>query len=259
MYGKTMENVRKHVDIKLVTHWYGRYGAEALISRPNFHSRAIFDEDLVSIELRKTEILLNKTIYVGLSVLDISKTLVYDFPYSYMLQKYGAACKLLYTDTDSLVYEVKCQDIYKDMKDEIDKFDTSDFPADNAYDMPQVNKKVLGLMKDKCNGKIVTEFVGLRSKMYSIRVEGEDFVKKAKGIKAGVVKKTIKFDDYVQCLNNFEIQTKTQYNIRSRLHNLETIKQIKVALSPQNDKRYLLPGSTDTLPWGHYAIPTIDE
>ncbi|XP_043479982.1 uncharacterized protein LOC122509796 [Leptopilina heterotoma] len=259
VYGKTMENVRKHVDIKLVTQWFGRYGAEALISRPNFHSRAIFDESLVAIELRKTEVLLNKPIYVGLSVLDVSKTLIYDFHYGYMLKKYGDNCKLMYTDTDSLIYEIKCKDVYNDMKNDIQKFDTSDYPANNVYGIPQANKKILGLMKDECNGKIVTEFVGLRSKMYSVRVEGKDFIKKAKGIKSGVVKKSIHFDDYVKCLRDFDIQTRTQYNIRSRLHNLETVKQVKVALSPQDDKRYLLPGSTDTLPWGHYAIPKIDE
>ncbi|XP_051168412.1 uncharacterized protein LOC127286142 [Leptopilina boulardi] len=259
VYGKTMENVRKHVDVKLVTKWFVRYGAEALIARPNFHSRSIFDENLVAIELHKTEVLLNKPIYVGLSVLDISKTLIYDFHYGHMLKKYGDACKLLYTDTDSLIYEIKCEDIYKDMKKDIDKFDTSDYPANNVYDIPQVNKKVLGLMKDECNGRIVIEFVGLRSKMYSVRVEDKDFIKKAKGVKAGVVKKTIQFDDYVKCLRDFDIQTRTQYNIRSRLHNLETVKQVKVALSPQDDKRYLLPGSTDTLPWGHYVIPNLDD
>ncbi|XP_051165289.1 uncharacterized protein LOC127284052 [Leptopilina boulardi] len=259
VYGKTMENVRKHVDIKLVTQWFGRYGAEALISRPNFHSRAIFDENLVAIELRKTEVLLNKPIYVGLSVLDISKTLIYDFHYGYMLEKYGENCKLMYTDTDSLIYEIKCKDVYNDMKNDIQKFDTSDYPASNVYGIPQANKKILGLMKDECNGRIVTEFVGLRSKLYSVRVEDKDFIKKAKGIKAGVVKKTIQFDDYVKCLRDFDIQTRTQYNIRSRPHNVETVKQLKVALSPQDDKRYLLPGSTDTLPWGHYAIPNLDD
>ncbi|XP_043484408.1 uncharacterized protein LOC122512572 [Leptopilina heterotoma] len=258
--GKTMENVRKHVDIRLVTKWSGRYGAEALISRPNFHSRAIFDENLVAIELRKTEVLLNKPIYAGFSVLDISKTLIYDFHYKYMLKKYAQNCKILYTDTDSLIYEIKCKDVYNDIKNDIQRFDTSDYPENNVYGIPQANKKILGLMKDECKGKIVTEFVGLRSKMYSLRVENKgvenkDSIKKAKGIKSAVIKKSIHFDDYVKCLRDFKIQSRTQYNIRSRLHNIETVEQIKVALNPKDDKRYLLPESTDTLPWGHYAIP----
>ncbi|XP_043479662.1 uncharacterized protein LOC122509562 [Leptopilina heterotoma] len=255
VYGKTMENVRKRVDVKLVTKWEGRYGAEALISKPNFHTRAIFNENLVAVELNKTEVLMNKPIYIGLSVLDISKTLIhFYFHYKYMRNKYGKNCKLLYTDTDSLIYKIKCTDIYSDMKADICKFDTSDYPADNIYGIPQANKKVLGLIKDECNGRIITEFVGLRSKMYSIRVDGEDFMKKAKGVKTVVVKKSISFDDYMYCLKNIKIQTRVQYSIRSKLHNVYTLKQTKIALSPYDDKRYLLENSTDTLAWGHYKI-----
>ena len=259
VYGKTMENVRKHVNIKLVTKWEGRYGSEALISKPNFHSRSIFSENLVAVELRKTEILFNKPIYVGLSVLDISKTLIYDFHYDYMLRKYANSCKLMYTDTDSLIYQVKCMNIYSDMKQDIHKFDTSDYLPNNVFGIPQANKKIVGLMKDECSGQIVTEFVGLRSKMYSIRVNGQDFVKKAKGIRAGIVDKTIGFDDYVECLKNEQSQSRTQYMIRSRLHNVETVKQFKIALSPYDDKRFLLPQSTDTLAWGHYKIQEIKD
>ncbi|XP_043465724.1 uncharacterized protein LOC122500722 [Leptopilina heterotoma] len=259
VYGKTMENVRKHVDVKLVTKWNGRYGAEALISKPNFHSRSIFNENLVAIELRKTEILMNKPIYIGFSVLDLSKMLIYDFHYDYMLKKYGKSCKLMYTDTDSLIYELKCDDIFADMREDIHKFDTSDYPKDNIYNIPQANNKILGLMKDECSGKIITEFVGLRSKMYSIRVNGQDFTKKAKGVKASVVKKDIEFDDYIDCLHNYSIQMRTQHVIRSRLHKVETVKQIKVALSPMDNKRYLLPESSDTLAWGHYKIKRNDD
>ncbi|XP_043471972.1 uncharacterized protein LOC122504790 [Leptopilina heterotoma] len=255
VFGKTMENVRKHVDIKLVTKWEGRYGAEALISKPNFHSRAIFNENLVAVELRKMEVLMNKPLYIGLTVLDVSKTLIYDFHYDYMLKKYDEKkLKLLYTDTDSLIYEIKCCNIYEDMKKDIQKFDTSDYPTNNVYNIPQANKKILGLMKDECSGKIVTEFVGLRSKMYSVRVEEKDLIKKAKGVKAGVVKKNIDFDDYVYCLRNVKIQSRTQYCIRSKLHNVQTLKQTKIALSPYDDKRYLLANSTDTLAWGHCKI-----
>ena len=124
-----------------MTKWEGRYGVEALISTPNFHSRAIFNEDLVAVELRKTKVLLNRPIYVGLSVLDISETLIYDFHYDYMLKKYGRKCKLLYTDTDGLIYEVECADIYMDMKQNIHKLDTSDYPVNNVYGMPQANKR----------------------------------------------------------------------------------------------------------------------
>ena len=114
-------------------------------------------------------------------------------------------------------------------------------------------------MKDECSGQIVTEFVGLRSKMYSIRVNGQDFVKKAKGMRAAIVDKTIGFKDYVECLKNEQSQSRTQYMIRSRLHNVETVKQFKIALSPYDDKRFLLPQSTDTLAWGHYKIQEIKD
>ncbi|XP_051173486.1 uncharacterized protein LOC127289543 [Leptopilina boulardi] len=259
VYGKTMENVRKYVNVKLVTKWEGRYGAEALIAKPNFHSRAIFSENLVAIELRRLEVLFNKPIYIGLTVLDVSKILMYEFHYDYVRKKYGDKCKLLYTDTDSFIYELKCVDVYEDMKNDIQKFDTSDYPVNNVYGMPQANKKVLGLMKDECSGKIITEFVGLRSKMYSIRINGVDGVKKAKGVKSNIVKKTITFDDYKECLRENIKQTRTQHLIRSRLHNVETIRQTKLALSSYDDKRFLLSNSTDTLALGHFRIREVEE
>lgn len=95
------------------------------------------------------------------------------------------------------------------MKHDIMKFDTSDYPVNNVYNIPQANKKILGLMKDECCGKIVTEFFGLRSKMYSVRVEDKDFIKMVKGVKAGVVKKNIDFENYVYCLRNVKIQSRT--------------------------------------------------
>ena len=185
------------------------------------------------------------------------KTLVYDFYYLYMKKRVGEKCKLLYTDTDSLIYEIQDLNMYKIMSEDIQRFDTSDYDIDNQYGIPLVNKKVLGLMKDECNGKIMEEFVGLRSKMYSILIEGGSTIKKAKGVKSGVVKKNITFDDYYQCLFNRKKLECEQSNIRSRLHIVHTEKQNKIALSPHDDKRYILPGSTDTLPWGHYEI--LDE
>ncbi|XP_031784108.1 uncharacterized protein LOC116417093 [Nasonia vitripennis] len=254
VFDKTMENIRKRVTVKLMSKYDGRYGVEAQISKPNFHSISIFNDNLVAIQLNKTDILMNKPIYVGLVVLDLSKTLMYDFHYNYIRQMYKDNCKLLYTDTHSFIYAVKCDDFYEDMKKNIHKFDTSDYPADNVFNMPCVNKKVVGLMKDECNGQILTEFVELRSKMYSTRVNNQDSMKKIKGIKASVVKKTIEFNDYLDCLRNSRIQSREQYAIRSKVHKVETIRQRKIALSPYDDKRFLQDNTTDTLAWGHYKI-----
>ena len=204
--------------------------------------------------MRKIEVFLNKPIYIGLTVLDVSKTLMYEFHYDYMRRIYKDKCKLTYTDTDSFIYMVKCEDFYKDMKSNIQHFDTSDYPLDNVYGMPRKNKKVVGLFKDESCGKLMTEFCGLRSKMYSIRIEGKDDTKKIKGVKASVVKKTITFEDYQDCLKNLNIKKRTQYIIRSKLHQLETVRQTKIALNPYDDKRYLLPHNIETLAWGHYKI-----
>lgn len=250
VFGKSLENVRNRVDVKLITKWYGRYGAEAYISKPNFHSCTIFGENLVAIEMSKLEVIINKPIYIGLSILDISKVALYDFHYNFMKQKLGNLCKLLYTDTDSLIYDIKHDNIYKFMLENIEKFDTSNYP-ENDVRLPRKNKKIAGLMKDECNGEIITEFIGLKSKMYSIKIEGGGLIKKAKGVKTSIVKNEITFNDYKLCLLESQVLYKEQYRIGSKFHKLYTIKCNKLALSPSDDKRCLLTNSTDTLPWGH--------
>ncbi|XP_067216840.1 uncharacterized protein [Linepithema humile] len=254
VFGKTMENVRNHTDVRLVTQWDGRYGAEAMIAKPNFHSRSVFSEDLIAVELRKLEVKFDKPIYVGMCILDISKTCLYEFHYEYMAPLYRDNCKIMYTDTDSLIYFLHCEDAYRDMKRDISKFDTSDYSEDNAYGMPRANKKVPGLMKDENNGAIMTEFVGLRAKMYALRVTGQKDTKKIKGVKKSVVARTITFDDYTRCLNAEIELTRRQSCIRSKMHEVYTVSESKFALSPYDDKRHVVSGSTDTLPWGHREI-----
>lgn len=172
------------------------------------------------------------------------------------MKKFGSNCKLLYTDTDSLIYGIKHPNVYEVMKENIHRFDTSNYPPDNVYGLPLVNKKIPGLMKDECRGKLITHTLCLRSKIYCIKVYHKDAVKKAKGVKTNVIKNTITSCDYDECLMNLALVYREQHMIRSHFHKLYTTKCNKLALSPFDDKRYLIPNSTDTLPWGHKnAVP----
>ncbi|KAL6418995.1 hypothetical protein ACFW04_011647 [Cataglyphis niger] len=188
-------------------------------------------------------------------ILDISKIRLYEFHYEYMLPLYQDKCEIMYTDTDSLIYRVECEDIYEDMKRNIDRFDTSDYAINNVYGMPLVNKKIPGLMKDENNEAIMTEFVGLRAKMYALQVDSKNETKKIKGVKSAVVVRTITIDDYARCLRRDIEITREQSCLRSELHEVYTISESKIALSPYDDKRYVVPETTNTLPWGHYKIP----
>lgn len=253
-----MENERKHVDVKLVTKWLGKYGAKDPIAKPNFHRRSIFAENLVVIQLSRTEIVIKKPIYVGLAVLDLSEVLLYDFHYTYMKRTFSI-CRLLYCDTDSLTYRIFILNVYEIMKRHIARFDTSDYAIDNQFGMPLANKKVLGLMKDTCCRSIMLEFIGLRSKMYSMKIQGRDTIMKIKGVKTNVVQETIFFADYKDCFMNENVIKREQCNIVSKSHIVTTERQQKVALSPHDDKRCLIPGETNTLPWGHHRGHPYEE
>ena len=153
VFGKTMENVRKHRDIRLVTTDKRR---NQLVSEPNYHAAKWFSECLVAIEMKKAKVKMNKLVYLGLSILEISKTLMYEFWYDYIKPKYQNNAKLCYMDTDSLIINIKTEDFYEDIPNDVEKrFDTSNNDVNRPLPKGK-NKKVIGLMEHELGGKIMT-------------------------------------------------------------------------------------------------------
>ena len=258
VFGKTMENIRNRVNIKLVD--TGEQ-FKKLTAKPNYENRKIFNENLVSVHMKKTSLTMNKPVYLGMSILDISKTLMFDFHYKYIKLKYGNKAKLLFTDTDSFLYEIQTEDFYKDISRDVkDRFDTSNYPKNHpSVIVTGINKKVLGMFKDEAAGKNIKEFVGLRAKLYSFKMEEGKENKKCKGIKKGVVEKSITHEDYKTCLQTEKEQLRRQNIIRSYEHEVYTEEINKIALSAADDKRYLLKDSYDTLAWGHHRIRDMEN
>ena len=188
--------------------------------------------------MKKTDLVFNKPVCLGISILDISKTLMYDFHYKYIKKKYGPKANLLMTDTDSLMYEIHTEDFFEVIREGIkEKFDTSNF--ENSK-LARLNKKVPGMFKDEAGGKIISEFVGLRAKSYAFDMDGDDF-KKCKGVKKYVVNKEITINDYKICLFSGRPQLRPMNVIRSHHHEVFTEQFNKIALSADDDKPIILP------------------
>ena len=212
VFGKTMENLRKRVDVRLVT---DEKKLNKLASKPTYVSSKIFNENLVAVHKIKESLTLNRPAYVGMCILDLSKTLMYDFHYNYIKKKYNDRAKQLFTDTDSLTYEIEAEDIYKDFWNDKDMFDNSDYPENSPY-YCNTNKKIIGKFKDEACGIPITEFVGLKSKMYSYVKDNEKGGKTAKGIKKNVIKNNIRHEDYKRTLLNEEQMHHKMKTIRSQ-------------------------------------------
>ena len=247
VFGKTMENIRKHRDIKLVTTDKKR---SKLVSEPNYHTINLISEDLSFIEMKKTKVKINKLIYLGLSILEISKVLMYEFWYDYMKPKYNDNVRLCYMDTDSFMMNIKTNDFYKDISDVECKFDISNYEVKRPLPIGK-NKKVIRLMKDELGGEIITEFIALRPKTYSYLTDNDKIDKKVKGTKKCVIKKMIKFDDYKKCLLNDKVILKSQQRFMSNKHDVYTEDVNKIALSNDDDKRIVSSNKITSYPYGY--------
>ena len=248
VFEKTMENIRKHRNIKLVKTNKRR---SKLVSEPNYLTINYISEDLSKIEMNKTKVKMNKPIYLGLSILEISKILMYEFWYDYMKPKYDNNVKLCYMDTDSFIMNIKTEDFYKDISNDVEKrFDTSDYEVDRPLPTGN-NKKVIGLMKDELGGKTIAEFVTLRPKTYSYLTDDCKEDKKAKETKKCVIKRMIKFNDYKNCLLKDEVILKSQQRFISKKHDVYTENVNKIAFNNNDDKRIVSSDKITSYAYGY--------
>jgi ribosome-binding factor A len=252
VYGKTMENLRKRVRIDLVTNLDVSNKLRKLIADPAFVSHKLFDNNLAAIHRTKAKLTLNKPIYVGMAILDLSKLLMYDFYYNSIKKQYGEKAQLLYTDTDSLLLHIETPNIYDDMLRNPELYDTSDYPTHHRL-YSTLNKKVVGKFKDECCGNPIVEFTGLRPKMYSIKMLDHE-IKKAKGISTVVVKKDLKHKMYVDCLLKQHQMKNTMVGINSDHHHMGLYKYNKISLSPLDTKKFIMDDGITTLAFGHYRL-----
>ena len=224
VYGKTMENVRKRVNVKVINK---EKDYLKVVSRPTFVSEKILNKNLVAAHKMKSVLLLNEPIYVGFSILELSIMIMCDWHYNYFVNKFD--CRLLFTDTDSLVYEIKGVDnVYEHLDEEL--LDFSGYDKKSKY-YDDSNKKVIGKMKDEMAGKIIAEFVGLRSKMYSILTVDDEELVKAKEVNGKLM-----HSEFVDVLFGKKVVRHCMKRILAKGNKIGTYDICKISLSCFDDK-----------------------
>ena len=230
IYCKSVENIKKRINVKLVN-----YSKDYLrcVGKPNFILQTIFDKNFIAVHQIKPVVVLNKPIYVGFSILELSKLLMYKFHYDYVLNTFNSA-RLLFIDTDSLVYENNNKNVYEQCFKDRELFDFSGYPI-NSEHYDNKNKTILGKMKDEFNEVKIVEFVGLKSKMYSLISINDREVNKAKGIN-----KKLRYKEYIDVLFNKKVVRHNMKIIQNTLHKIGTYDVFRISLSCFDDKRYIL-------------------
>ena len=244
VYGKSVENIRKRINVKLIN---DQKTYLKCVNKLNFIPQKMFDRNFVAVHYVKTVLTLNKPIYVRFCMLELSKLLMYQFHYDYVLKTFNGV-KLLFTDTDSFVYEIKDDNVYDQCFKDKHLFGFSGYPKDYVYD-DSLNKKVLGKIKDKLDGVKIVEVVGLKSKMYPLIADNDKEVNKVKG-----VNKKLRHNEYLDVLFNKKVVRHKMQRIQSKLHEIGTYDINKISLSCFDDKSYVLADGINTLAYFHKDI-----
>ena len=252
VFGKTMENVRNHRDIKLVTTDARRI---ELVSEPNYHTTKHFAEEFLAIEMRRSKVKKNKPVYLGQSILDISKTLMYEFWYDYIKPKYGDKAKLCYMDTDSFFINIETEYFYKDIANDVNKcFDTSGYDKNDKRLLPIGKNKVIGMFKDEINEKVMVELCAPRAETYAFRLDDDTEKKRAKGIRKCLIKRVLIFQDYQEAVIKNKTIIRSQLRSKNDEHTIHTEKVNIVAISSDDDKILQTYDEVTTYPYGANAF-----
>ena len=262
IFGKSMENVLNRSNIKLINNDPEKL--LKLIRQPNFENAYQISDKLCLVESKPIKTVFNKPIYLGACILETSKLHLYQFWYDHLKNKYNNKVELIYTDTDSFIIQFETDDIYIDMLEDKNLYDFSEYPINHPnYDI--INKKVLGKFKDELKSLIITEFIGLKPKMYSfnyinnnIKIN-ENNIKYdecnniilnnnvQKGVKYSI---SLKHDEYKRSLYKEELIYKEFYNLQLSKQNIYLDKINKIALNPFESKRYWI-NNIESLPYGY--------
>ena len=272
VHGKFLEDVTKYVNFELFTTHntskYKKYHQRKpyMIKRKMvYHRCPTHEEDpcaescedeegcVVGMEKKKLRIHLNKPIYIGFKVLELSKLVMYQFFYHVLKPIFGHRLRLLATDTDSFILEIESPNLNAELAQIQHHLDLSNYDKEHElYDLN--NRKVPGKFKNEYPNKTLTKFVGLRAKCYALESTEGMVCKRAKGCQKSVVAAELSIQDYENCLQQRTNIIRTQHLLRSRQQTMYTVRQNKVALSANDDKRYTLPNQDRTIPWGHYSF-----
>jgi hypothetical protein len=250
VFGKTIESKRSRRKVDICT---TERKFKKIVAMPSFLGMRRFQHNVVGVERHVTNVLLDRPIAVGFTVLELSKRIMWQFHHM-VFKKIFPKATLCYTDTDSLLYDIPCNDVYRSLGLNATHFDLSDYHPDHAQ-YSDINRKRPGKFHDELSGKPLHKFCGLRSKMYALQMGNGCTKKTAKGISRNVVDKKLTFEVYYNTLINQTTTSATNLNFRSFRHNISLVETNKLGLSCMDDKRYINPDGQTTLAHGHCEIP----
>ena len=248
VYGKTMENLRKRINVRFVNN---KKDFLKYTSKPTYVTHKLFNRNFAAIHEIKPVLILNKPIYAVFTVLDLSKWLMYDFHYNFIKKNFSS--ELLFTDTDSLTYEIKSENVYKEFYKWKDLFDFNNYSKDSTF-YDHTNKKVIGKIKHEYGGAIIDQFIGLKSKMYSIRKINGSESSTTKGVNI-----VTKFNEFKDVLFNKNVIRHKMKRMQAKKHKIGTYEIDKISLSCFDDKRFMLDDGVNTLACFHKYCKKCDK